>query len=208
MKRYPSIPRRLKGRRHLDTSGTRVHVFDKLDGSNLRFEWSRSEGWFRFGSRHLVLDEAHKTFGVAMQLFREQLATPIERVARNEGWESLIAFAEFWNEGALGGQLHPDNPLRLTLFDVAPFKQGFLGPERFLERFGECETPRYLGVHTWDEALVKRVREGNFEGVTFEGIVGKAGDRHRVIRVKAKTQAWIDAIVRRYGDKSHELINS
>jgi hypothetical protein len=47
VKSYPSIPRRPKGKQ----AGRPMHLFDKLDGSNLRFEWSREQGWFRWGSR-------------------------------------------------------------------------------------------------------------------------------------------------------------
>ena len=195
MKQYPSIPRRFLGRKR-----TRLaHVFDKLDGSNLRFEWSRKHGWHRFGSRRRVLDHSHPTFGEAMSLFQATLAEPIERVAVDQGWSALLAFAEFWGPGSLAGQHVPGADKRLSLFDVAPYRHGFVGPERFLALFGHCDIPRYLGQHQWDDEFVARVRAGQLEGVTFEGVVGKAGDRHSLVMVKAKTQAWVDAVVARYG---------
>ena len=205
MKRYPSIPRRIKGRQR----SRRVHVFDKLDGSNLRFEWSRENGWHRFGSRNRVLDESHEVFGGAMALFTGSLAEPIERVARDHGWTALVAFTEFWGPGSLAGQHDPATAKQLTLFDVAPYRHGFIGPLRFLELFDGCQMPSYLGEHTWDDALIEAVRRGELAGVTFEGVVGKAGDRHQRVAVKAKTQAWVDAVIARYGaEEGARLVNS
>ena len=206
MKRYPSIPRKIKGRNKRALS---VHVFDKIDGSNLRFEWSREHGWHRFGSRHRVLDTGHPILGGAMALFEAALAEPIERVARDKGWPALVAFAEFHGPGSLAGQHDPETAKRLTLFDVAPYRHGFIGPERFLGLFGELDTPAYLGEHLWSDELVATVRRGELDGVTFEGVVGKAGDRHKRIAVKAKTQAWVDAVIARYGaEKGGQLVAS
>lgn len=195
MKRYPSIPRKLLGKKRARLT----HVFDKLDGSNLRFEWDRKHGWHRFGSRRRVLERNDPTFGGAMAIFESTLAEPIERVAVDQSWSALVAFAEFWGPGSLAGQHVPGAEQYLSLFDVAPYRHGFVGPERFLELFGECPTPRYLGEHQWDDDFVAKVRAGQLDGVTFEGVVGKAGDRHRLVMVKAKTQAWVDAVLARYG---------
>lgn len=202
MKTYPSIPRSVRGRK----ATHRLHLFDKLDGSNLRFEWTRREGWVRFGTRRRVIDVHHPIFGSAMALFEQTLAEPIARVAVDHRWDALVAFGEFWGPNSLGGQHEPDEPKRITLFDVAPYRRGLVGPERFLELFGELDVPRYLGEHAWDAELLARVRRGELPGVTFEGVVGKAGEGHRVIMAKAKTQAWVDRILARYGEDEGRLI--
>ena len=205
MKTYPSIRRSVRGRK----ATHRLHLFDKLDGSNLRFEWTRRDGWVRFGTRRRVIDETHPIFGSAMALFEQTLAEPIARVAADQRWEAVVAFGEFWGPGSLGGQHVPDEPKRLTLFDVAPYRRGLVGPLRFMELFGELDVPRYLGEHAWDAELLDRVRRGDLPGVTFEGVVGKAGDGHRVIMAKAKTQAWIDRILARYGeDEGRRIVDS
>ena len=59
-----------------------------------------------------------------------------------------------------------------------------------------------------DTRLVQRVREGELEGVTFEGVVGKAGEGHKLIMAKAKTQAWIDAVRSRCGATADQIIAS
>lgn len=205
MKTYPSIGRRVRGRK----TDHQLHLFDKLDGSNLRFEWDHKQGWRRFGTRRRVIDAEHPVFGEAMELFTRTLAEPIARVAIDQGWDALVAYAEFWGPNSLGGQHRAEDPKRLTLFDVAPYRRGFVGPERFVELFAGLDIPAYLGRHTWNEALVARVRAGELEGVSFEGVVGKAGEGHRVVMAKAKTQAWVDAILARYGeDEGRRLVTS
>lgn len=198
MKTYPSIPRRPRGKKNEH----RLHLFDKLDGSNLRFEWSLRDGWTRFGTRRRVVETSHPTFGGARSLFERTLAAPLAAIAAEQGWPAMIAFAEFHGPSSLGGQHVASEPKTLTLFDVAPYRRGLVGPERFMDLFGALPIPRHLGVHVWDEALVARVRRGDFPGVTFEGVVGKAGDGHRMVMAKAKTQAWVDAILARYGDEA------
>jgi hypothetical protein len=186
-----------------------MHIFDKLDGSNLRFEWSRRDGWFRWGSRHQVIEETHPILGGGFALFRERLAEPIERVAHTERWDALVAFAEFFGPGSLGGRHVADEPKRLALFDVAPYRRGLIGPARFLELFGTLDVPACLGELTWNDELVARVRRGELPGVTFEGIVGKAGDGHSLVMAKAKTEAWVRRILERYGEaEGRKLIDS
>jgi hypothetical protein len=205
MKTYPSIPRTPLGRR----GPRRLHLFDKIDGSNLRFEWTRREGWIRFGTRRRVIDNSDPIFGSAFGLFEAFLADPLARVAGEQGWEAMVAYAEFHGPGSLGGQHDLHAPKRLTLFDVAPHKRGLLGPEQFLEWFGELEIPAYLGEHEWNDDLVGRVRRGELPGVTFEGVVGKARMGNQVVMAKAKTQAWIDRILAHYGaEEGGRLIQS
>lgn len=205
MKTYPSIPRSLRGRKAV----RRLHLFDKLDGSNMRFEWSRKDGWTRFGTRHRITNESHPIWGGAMALFQESLAEPIARVAIDQGWDALVAFGEFWGPNTVGGRHDPSDTKRVTLFDVAPHKRGLVGPQRFLEYFGDLEIAAYLGEHDWDDALVARVRRGDLPGVSFEGVVGKAGDGHRLVMAKAKTQAWVDRVLRRLGpEDGARVVNS
>ena len=205
MKTYPSIGRAVRGRKKIH----RLHLFDKIDGSNVRFEWSRTHGWSRFGARRRVIDAEHPVFGSAHQLFAQSLAEPIARIATDQGWDALVAYGEFWGPGSLGGRHEPDSPKRVTLFDIAPYRRGFVGPERFLQLFGDLDIPAYLGEHDWDDTLANSIRAGQLPGVTCEGVVGKAGEGHRVVMAKAKTQTWIDQILARFGDEEGQrLVNS
>jgi len=82
-----------------------------------------------------------------------------------------------------------------------------LGPARFLELFGMLDVPAYLGELVWNDDLVARVWRGELPGVTFEGIVGKAGGGHDLVMAKAKTEAWVRRILERYGeDEGRKLV--
>ncbi|MBL4632240.1 MAG: hypothetical protein JKY56_00100 [Kofleriaceae bacterium] len=205
MKSYPSIGRKLKGKQR----ERKVHVFDKLDGSNLRFEWDPKKGWYRWGSRRRVIDATHPILGGAWKLFVEELASPLERIARNNRWQGMVAFAEFHGPNSLAGHHVETDQKKLSLFDVAPSRRGLLGPEEFLELFGELETPGYLGVFDWDDEFVAMVRRNALAGVTFEGVIAKAGSGHGLVMAKAKNQAWIDRVLKLYGEEAgQKMIDS
>ena len=205
MKTYPSIPKKFKGKK----TARRVHVFDKLDGSNLRFEWCHKRGWHRWGARRKVIDESHVILGSAMQLFETNFADHIEKRAVDEGWQCLVAFAEFHGSNSLAGQHFASDRKELSLFDVAPARRGLLGPERFLERFGDLAIAPYLGEFDWDDEFVAKIRRNELAGVSFEGVIGKAGCGHSLVMAKAKTQAWVDRILEKHGEKKgRKLVNS
>lgn len=63
MKQYPSI-NSSNGQSFKEFV---ADVFDKLDGSNLRFEWSKKQGWYKFGTRHRLFDNTDPVFGWRFQ---------------------------------------------------------------------------------------------------------------------------------------------
>jgi len=205
MKLYPSISRSTgQSFREFD-----AYVFDKVDGSNLRFEWSRKRGWYKYGTRERLFDQTDEVFGEAIPLFQKILAEPLDKVARKERWDALTVFAEFWGLGSFAGLHVPGEPKNLTLFDANPYKKGILGPKQFLDLFGDLGIPKFLGRQRWTRGFVERVRLGQVEGITFEGVVGKGGEGHDLVMAKAKTQAWLDRVVEKFGiEQGTKIINS
>lgn len=187
-----------------------VHVFEKLDGSNLRFEWTKKKGWSKFGTRRRLFDETDLVFGGAIELFLNTLADDLERVIREEGYKHVVAFAEFWGDGSFAGN-HLDEEHRLSLFDIVADKKGILPPNEYLkkvyDRVGDNKA-EYLGQHNWNEDLVRRVEEGTFEGQTFEGVVGKYKDKSRVVLLKAKSSSWKAKVTSAFGDKAKAILDS
>jgi hypothetical protein len=189
-----------------DFRGFRAHVFDKLDGNNLRFEWSRKAGWYKAGTRQRLFDETDLLVGGALPLFRSTLADDIEKVFRARRWDRAVVFTEYWGDHSIAGMHDPEDEMRLTLFDVVPHKDGLLAPKRFLKLFGHLPVPSYLGEVGWTRDYVSRVRDGTVPGITFEGVVGKSSDGK--VMAKAKTQAWINRIKELYGERADAIINS
>lgn len=206
MKPYPSIARST-GQKFQEFD---AYVFDKLDGSNLRFEWTRKQGWHKFGTRTRLFDHTDPDFGVAIPLFLSGWQNPLTQIAKDRRWNHLIVFMEFWGEKSFAGKHDPADGKRLTLFDACPDKKGILGPREFLDCFDGLHTPKFFGIYHWTRGFVERVRQGlEPAGMTFEGVVGKAGSGHKLIMAKAKTQAWIDKVVAQYGEiEGKKLVES
>lgn len=204
MKSYPSILRV-----NPDGFDKELYTFDKLDGSCLRFEWSRKTGWFKYGTRKRLFDRNDPVFGEAIPLFMETLAEPLAEIAHNNKWINIVAFCEFWGKQSLAGRHQPDDPKFLTLFDVSIYRHGMLGPKEFLKYFKYLPIPNFLGVQKWDKSFVDKVRNSEFEQITFEGVVGKFGDYDDLTLVKCKTNNWFEAIKRLYAeDEARKIINS
>jgi hypothetical protein len=204
MKEYPSISRSFRE--------FPAYVFDKLDGNNIRVEWTRKKGWFKFGCRHRLFDDTDVQFTGVKSLFLETMSEELSKVAVDNRWESVIVFAEFWGPSSLAGVRVPDEKMSLTLFDINPYKKGILGPKEFLDLVGDnpkIPTAKLLGHFNWTRGFVDRVWNGDVPGVTFEGVVGKGGSGHQLVMAKAKTKPWVEAIRARYAaEEAEKIVNS
>jgi len=199
MKTYPSIPKFPGG-------SVKLHTFDKLDGSNLRFEWTKKRGWFKFGTRRRLFDETDDQFGLALPLFYNTLAEPLGNVLAGQGWEKVIVFAEYRGKESFAGY-HTDDEKYLTVIDVSIHRKGILPPREFLKLF-ERFSPNYLGEFNWTPGFVERIKNNEVDGITFEGVVGKVKNKNLIVMYKAKTQQWIDKVKSRFADRAQEIINS
>lgn len=205
MKQYPSVSRSTgQAFREFD-----AYVFDKLDGSNLRAEWSRKRGWGKYGTRYRLFDLSDPDFGEAIPIFESTLADPIAKIAKKQGWEQLTVFMEFWGDQSFAGQHVKGDPKQLTLFDANPLKKGILGPREFLDLFEGLPTPKFLGRMHWTRGFVERVWNGEISGITSEGVVGKAGKGHDLVMAKAKTKTWVEKVKARYApEEAQKIIDS
>jgi hypothetical protein len=201
MDQYPTIP---------GSTGTvfrefDAHLFDKLDGVNLRWEWRVDKGWTKSGTRTRLFDASDPDFGPAIALFGLTIAEPLARIARQERWRRLLVFTEYVGPHSFLGLTPRGDPMSLVVFDAAPDGGDLLGPTDFRRAFeGKMLTPAYLGCERWTRGLVERIQAGKITGITFEGVVGKAAasraecragrDRLGLILAKAKTQAWMDKV--------------
>ena len=207
MKQYPSVS---------PSYGTnffefKAHVFDKLDGQNIRVEWDKKKGFTKFGSRHRLFDKSDLDFGPVIPLFMETISCKLEYLFKKNKVHKGIVFMEYWGDKSFAGRHQPDDPKRLTVFDACFDNRGFLSPQDFRKMFeGEVDTPKYLGHYNWTRGFVDAVFKGEIVDITFEGVVGKAKERGgELIMAKAKTQKWLDAIKTRFDAKTAEtLINS
>lgn len=203
MKSYPPIQGSTKAPRE------RCHAFLKCDGSNIRFEWSKKRGWYKFGSRTQLIDHKTPILGEAVTLFEKTTAEPLERVFRNEKVfreiQSFVVFGEFFGAKSFAGTHEENDPKYLYVFDVAPHKKGILSPDEFLKYFAHdgvnIQTPNYYGIYIMGTELIEKVRNNQFRhhGVIqdpVEGIVVKGGSGHNLWMAKIKTNAYLNKLKR------------
>ncbi len=188
MKSYVSIA-------HKIDRGVYVHAFDKIDGTLIKTEWTRKRGMKKFGTKAGLIDET-SDFGEAIGLIDAGFAKELDGIFRKERHDKVTAFFEFWGPNSFAGT-HADEPHKTTLFDVAPFKRGIIGPAEFLKLFGHLDVPEVLYRGRAGAEFEEMVRSGELEGMTFEGVVCKGKPKGKMLMptmFKIKNRAWIERL--------------
>lgn len=192
MKSYPSI----RGPLHIEPRT--CYGFVKYDGSNLRFEWSKKRGWYKFGTRQQLFDISHKVFGKAIELFKNKYDDSFTQVFRQQKFDNVIVFGEFFGNKSFAGQHQEDDVHDIVVFDVNVLKRGFFGPEQFLDLFGTLGVSELLYTGEYNSQLIEDVREERInvtsslpiQTVVPEGMVFKGGSGHDLWMSKVKTHRY------------------
>lgn len=188
MKSYPSIPTEI---RH----DVPIHAFDKLDGSQIRAEWTAKRGFIAFGTRHRTLDPSHPRLGEAIALARDKYEADVTRALAARQIKQALVFLEFFGPRSFAGR-HVEEPHDVVLIDLAPFGRGFVPPDEFLGLFGHLHTAGLLYHGPVTPEFVASVRAGGLPGLTGEGVVCKSTtlERQRPVMFKIKARAWLDRL--------------
>ena len=183
-------------------TNTPIIAFDKIDGSNIRAEWTRKNGFSKFGTRRRLLDTSDPMLGEAIPLFQEIYDDELNRIFRKERMEKATVFFEFAGPNSFSGQ-HEDEEHTVSLFDIHLYKRGLLTAREFLKLTdNRVPTVPVLYEGNANDDFVRSVRNGTLEGMTFEGVICKGGldNRRRPISFKIKNQAWLDRLKDKCGD--------
>lgn len=193
MEQYPSIDKIIRN--------THIYAYDKLDGSNIRAEWTRKTGFTKFGSRRQLIDESHSLLGEAIPLFNEKYADVLDEIFRKQKYQKATAFFEFYGKNSFAG-FHEDEPHEVTLFDVHIYKQGLMSPQEFNKVFKHINTAPLLFQGKPTTEFIESVHLGTLEGMTFEGVVCKAGydNRNKLASFKIKNKAWLTRLKEKCGN--------
>lgn len=173
MKQYPSILTvREGGFPKLPT----CLAWEKLDGSNLRFEY-KNKKWDKYGTRHQLFDESDIIFGMAIKIFQESLQDNITEILINKKIQHAVVFCEYYGPKSFAG-VHSEedikkNQMKLVPFDLYIYKQGILPTRNFLKLFKNIEIPRIVYEGNFNKEFVNDVENGQYD--VFEGVVAKGG---------------------------------
>jgi hypothetical protein len=194
MKHYPSIPSNFNPSWDAETN---VVAFDKLDGSNIRAEWSsKRKGFYKFGSRRKLIDVNEPILGKSIDLIVSGFEKKLSERFIAAGYESVVCFFEFYGPLSFAGQHVDSDHHQVALIDIAPYKKGILPPKAFIDLCDDLDTPRVLHVGPIDQSFQDNVMNGTLEGMTFEGVVCKYLSKNGKMTemFKIKNIAWLNKL--------------
>jgi hypothetical protein len=160
------------------------------------------------GTRHRLLSKDEQPFCRSIEIFDKKYHEQLTKLACDNRWQHLIVFFEFFGENSFAGNHDVNDLFDMKIIDVCPNKKGLLEPNEFLRTFKNFDIPNFLGIYNWTHGFVERIRNNEIEGITFEGVVGKAVENKKIIMAKAKTQQWLDKVKNKFGDRAKEIIES
>jgi hypothetical protein len=190
MKSYPSITKDVR-------QDIYIYAFDKLDGSNIRAEWNSKRGFYKFGTRHQLMDEKSMPFARAIPLIKEKYEADLTAVFKERDWKDALCFFEFWGPSSFAGFHNFEEKMDVTLIDVNPYKEGILPPTEFIKYFGHLDTAKVLYEGHVTEDLFDKVKQSTLKGMTHEGVVCKGANDKKTkmpIMFKIKSRAWLDKL--------------
>jgi hypothetical protein len=199
MKQYPSIPYWSS-----DLLGESCIAFDKLDGSNIRCEWSRKRGWYKFGTRTQMIDERNENFGDAIPLFLDKYGDDLGRVFHDRQYKSkpnYVAFFEYLGPNSFAGQHSITDKKDVVLLDISEYKRGLIPPKEFVQNFGHLHIPNIIYQGYLNQQFIDDIKNGQYpvdEGVMCKG-TRKTKGSELIWIAKVKTKSWVDKVKAKYG---------
>jgi len=181
-------------------------AFDKIDGSNVRFQWNSKRGFYKFGTRNNLIDRNDEIFGPSIDIFLNKYSDDIERVFRNKyrSVDTFVVFGEFFGKNSFAGR-HTNEAKDVVIFDIHQYKRGIISPYEFVEDFGHLHIPDviYTGTYTMD--FVQTIRDNKYnlkEGVIVKGILKTKNQKDEVWMVKVKTKEWLQKVKELHGERA------
>lgn len=185
MKSYPSF------KNMPDLDDQTLYVWDKLDGSNVRAEWTPKNGFYKFGTKHRLMNQDEPVYGEAIALIQAQ-EEALSKIFREERWTNVVCFFEFYGKNSFAG-CHIEEPHQVTLIDVNVLNKGILKSNEFYKIFKRSGLiPAVVHRGRVGKEFIQQIRLGQVEGVTFEGVVCKSAATGHMF--KLKSQAWLDKL--------------
>lgn len=195
MQQYPSIDKQI-------IKGQDYYIFDKLDGSNIRVEFSVKKGFDKFGTRKKLMSDDSGILNQSKDLILKNEDIILNIFKKNK-WQAGTLFFEFYGPNSFAGFHEELDDFKVSLIDAHINNKGYLEPKEYLKAFEDkIEISPLLHVGKLNSSTIEKIQNGTLEGMTFEGIIGKAFLKNKHIRCKVKNKQWIDKLKNRYGEDS------
>lgn len=187
--------------------GNTVWGFNKLDGSNIRCEWSKKRGFYKFGTKKQIIDENHIEFGESVRIFMNKYNEKLSKIFKDNkefrNIQNITVFSEYFGENSFAGYHDPTDIMDVVLFDVYLNKKGFVVPKNFIKIFENVGIPELIYHGNYNKSLIQDVKEGKYnieEGLVIKGVKKQKGN-DIVWMTKIKTQKWLDKVKNNLGEE-------
>jgi hypothetical protein len=201
MKHYSSIDYWDKG-----PFGEDCIAFNKIDGSSMVFEWSIKQGFYKFGTRNIMIDRNDRNFGEGIDIFINKYGDDLIRVFRDKypRMVNISVFGEYFGENSFAGQHETSDKKDICIFDVSLYKRGIISPYEFVQNFGHLEIPKVIYEGKYDMDFINNIRSdvyGLGEGVVAKGVTKTRKGGDQLWSTKVKTDQWLKTVRQKFGDK-------
>jgi hypothetical protein len=181
-------------------------AFEKLDGSNLRWEWQKKSGWCKQGLRQIFFDETTPIYRESIPIFHTKYADEIVKILlkQNRDIKKIVAFTEFFGKLSEFGTHVEDDDYNLVLFDVYIDRDNHpVKPRDFYKFFNnKVEIPALIYEGNLGPAFISDVRKGIY--YVNEGVVCKGTTKRWMAKVK--TERYIERLKEVFGKVNEDEI--
>lgn len=178
-----------------------VLAFDKLDGSNIRVEYSHKRGFYKFGTRKQMIDRSSDPFGFAVDLFMNKYNESLSSIFRGRDYrniQSFVCFAELvGTKSAFGMHDFNNDKFDIVLIDIDQYKKGLVTPRQFVKDFQSTGIPNVVYEGNLNREFVARVKNNEFglaEGVICKGQIKTKKGVPQLYYCKIKTNDWFNRL--------------
>jgi len=182
-----------------------IVAFDKLDGSNIRIEYSHKRGFYKFGTRKTMFNEKSEEFGFVVPLFKkkyEKALTEIFKTKYSKILSFVCYFEVFGTKSEYGQHDFENDTFDIVLIDVDRYKKGFIPPVEFVKNFQEVGIPKVVFEGEFTKEFVTAVQDETDyllkEGVVCKGVTYTKKGAEQIFHFKIKTKHWLENLKKRY----------
>jgi hypothetical protein len=200
MKHYPEIEY------YGDYWGLPIIAFEKLDGSNMRFEYSHKRGFYKFGTRNMMIDKRSMPFGFAIGIFLDKYEKALTEIFKSKTYRNSLAFVCFAKlhgyKSEFGQHEFGNDIFDITLFDVSEYKHGLIPPRQFVKDFQDVGIPQIIYEGNLNKEFVRDIKQNKFhlkEGVVCKGLIPNR-KANNLYYCKIKTDGWFERLRARRPD--------
>jgi hypothetical protein len=191
--------------------GSPVIAFDKLDGSNIRVEWSKKRAFYKYGTRTQMLDKTNPTFGPAIDIFEEKYFDKLHQFFSSEkeyrNLQTILAYFEYVGPNSFAGLHDPNDKMDLVLIDIWKHGKGWVEPRNFVKQYSKFGIPEIIYEGNLNQEFIQNIKNdiyGLKEGVVAKGIQETKRVDRKVWMVKIKANHWYERLKDKYGQKALE----